>query len=178
MLSPITLRPPEYDSLEKGTLIHNAMMHWATQLDGWNRGEAALPELRAWYEAQVAAWSPAKRGTERTARATEADLERLEELLRKELELLRADGIAQPEYAELAFGDEMRDHGPRHIASRADAFVMNVATELGPKAVKFRGSLDRVDVITIGGKRYGVVLDYKTGRTSKATCAAASERPT
>ena len=27
--------------------------------------------------------------------------------------------------------------------------------------------MDRVDVVTIGGKRYGVIIDYKTGRTSK-----------
>ena len=33
--------------------------------------------------------------------------------------------------------------------------------------MSFRGSLDRVDVISVGGKRYGVVIDYKTGRTSK-----------
>src|SRR5690349_8480110 len=73
VLSPIELCPPEYDNLAKGSLIHDAIMHWATELDGWNRGEAAIPALRDWFEAQVSAWMPAKRGTERTARATESD---------------------------------------------------------------------------------------------------------
>jgi RecB family exonuclease len=167
VLSPIVLRPPEYDSLEKGKLIHAAVMHWSTELNGWTRGEAALADLRTWYHAQIAAWSPAQRGTERTARATEADLERLEELLRTELGLLCASGVAQPEYAELAFGEKMIERGPRHPESRTDAFVMQVETDLGPRDVSFHGSLDRVDVAVIGGKRYGVVLDYKTGKTSK-----------
>jgi ATP-dependent helicase/DNAse subunit B len=167
VLSPIALRPPEYDSLEKGKLIHAAVMHWSTDLNGWKRGEEALADLRAWYDAQVASWSPAQRGTERTARATEADLERLVELLCEELRLLSAPGIAQPEYAELAFGEKMIERGPRHPESRTDAFVMEVETDLGSRNVKFHGSLDRVDVAVIGGKRYGVVVDYKTGKTSK-----------
>jgi ATP-dependent helicase/DNAse subunit B len=167
VLSPITLRPPVYDSLAKGDLIHDAFMHWATTLDGWHRGEAALAELRAWYHEQIAAWLPAKRATERTARATESDLERLEDLLRTELEMLREPNVAQPEYAELAFGAKVIEQAPRHSASKAEAFTMQVETDDGARAVSFRGSLDRVDVITIRGKQYGVVLDYKTGKTSK-----------
>jgi hypothetical protein len=167
VLSPITLRPPEYDNLAKGKLIHDAVMHWSTVLDGWTRGEAALADLHEWYHAQIAAWSPAKRGAERTAQASETDLERLDELLRAELQLLRVAGVAQPEYAELAFGDDMIARGPRHAASSAAAFELLVDTELGPQRVSFRGSLDRVDVFTVDDKRYGVVLDYKTGKTSK-----------
>ena len=167
VLSPITLRPPEYDSLAKGSLIHDAFMYWATVLNGWKRGEVALPELHAWYHAQVATWSPAKRGAERTAQATRADLERLDELLREELRLLSVRDVAQPEYAELAFGEKMIERGPRHGASSTDAFEMEVDTKLGRKIVSFHGSLDRVDVVTIDDKRYGVVLDYKTGKTSK-----------
>jgi RecB family exonuclease len=167
VLSPITLRPPEYDSLAKGKLIHDAIMYWSTALDGWRRGEAALPDLHAWYHEQIATWSPAKRGTERTTQATKGDLERLDELLREELALLRVAGVAQPEYAELAFGEKMIERGPRHAASRTDAFVMQVDSDLGPRTVSFHGALDRVDVVGIGGKRYGVVLDYKTGKTSK-----------
>ncbi len=167
VLSPIVLRPPEYDNLAKGKLIHDALMHWATVLDGWRRGEAALAELHAWYHAQIATWSPAQRGADRTAQATKSDLERLDELLRTELVLLRVAGVAQPEYAELAFGDKMIQRGPRHPASRTDAFEMEVDTDVGPRTVSFHGSLDRVDVVTIGGTRYGVVVDYKSGRHSK-----------
>jgi RecB family exonuclease len=167
VLSPIVLQPPEYNSLSKGTLIHDAAMHWSTGLDGWTRGEAALPELRAWAEAKIAGWSPAKRATERTARATEADLDRLDELLRIELDILRGSGIAQPEFAELAFGAKMIERGPRHPSSSTDAFTLEVDTDVGRRTVAFHGSMDRVDVVTIEGKRYGVVLDYKSGRTSK-----------
>jgi RecB family exonuclease len=167
VLSPITLRPPEYDSLAKGKLIHDAVMHWATTLDGWNRGEAALPELRQWFADVIAKWSPAQRGTERTTRATEGDLERLVELLCKELELLRAPNVALPMYAELAFGEKMIDRGPRHPASRTEAFMMQIPTDAGVRSVSFHGSLDRVDVIAVGGKQYGIVLDYKSGKNSK-----------
>ena len=167
VLSPIKLRPPEYDSLAKGDLIHDAFMHWSTVLGGWTRGEAALPELHDWYNAQIAMWSPAKRGGERTAQATISDLDRLDELLRAELVMLSGNGVAQPEYAELAFGEKMIERGPRHSASSPAAFTMQVDTDHGVRNVSFHGSLDRVDVVTVGGKRYGVVLDYKTGKTSK-----------
>ena len=167
VLSPIVLRPPEYDSLAKGKLIHDAVMYWSTQLNGWQRGEDALDDLRTWYHAQIAEWSPAKRATERTARATETDLERLVELLGTELRLLGVPGIAQPEYAELAFGEKMIERGPRHAESKSQAFVMQVETDLGVKSVSFHGSMDRVDVAVVDGKRYGVVLDYKTGKHSK-----------
>jgi RecB family exonuclease len=61
----------------------------------------------------------------------------------------------------------MIERGPRHAASRTDAFTMQVETDPGAKNVSFHGALDRVDVVTVGGTRYGVVVDYKTGRTSK-----------
>ena len=166
VLSPIILRPPEYDSLSKGKLIHRAVMYWSTELEGWTRGEGALEDLRTWCNAQIAEWSPAMRGGERTSRATEADLDRLVELLRIELGLLSVPGIAQPEYAELAFGDKMIERGV-HPESRSDAFVMQVETDVGAKNVSFHGSMDRVDVTVIGGTSYGVVLDYKTGKHSK-----------
>jgi ATP-dependent helicase/DNAse subunit B len=167
VLSPIVLRPPDYDNLSKGTLLHSALWQWSTELNGWQRGEAAVTDLQTWYRAQVAEWSPAMRGGERTSRATEADLERLVELLRIELGLLSVPGIAQPEYAELAFGQKMIERGPRHPESSSDAFAMQVETDLGVKNVSFHGSMDRVDVALVGGKRYGVVLDYKTGKHSK-----------
>jgi hypothetical protein len=143
------------------------MSHWSTVLNGWTRGEEALPELHAWYQSHVAAWPPAKRGTERTTAATRADLEQLDALLREELAQLRAAGIAQPEHSELAFGEKMIERGPRDEGSRTDAFTMHVDTDLGPRTVSFHGSLDRVDIVTIGGKRYGIVLDYKSGKNSK-----------
>jgi ATP-dependent helicase/DNAse subunit B len=167
VLSPIDFAPPEYGAREKGNLIHKGLMHWATALDGWTRGEAALDELHAWARDEIASWSPAKRGKDRTSRATDADLERLDALIRSELELLRQGRVARPMFAELAFGQDMEEHTPRDPASRPEAFQLDVPTSKGTVTVKFRGSMDRVDVITIGGKQYGTIIDYKSGRTSK-----------
>jgi ATP-dependent helicase/DNAse subunit B len=167
VLDPKELVPPEYNALSKGSLIHDAIMYWATGLRGWIRGEDALPELHDWIRKQIAEWPPSKRGKDRAARAMDADITRLDELLRKELELLRSGDFAQPTYAELAFGDEMDERGPRDPASKLEAFELIVPTSRGDTTVKFRGSMDRVDVVTVGAKRYGVIIDYKTGRTSK-----------
>jgi hypothetical protein len=95
-------------------------MHWATVLNGWTRGEAALAELHDWYNAQVATWSPAQRSGERTAQATKADLERLDDVLREELGLLRVPG-GQPEYAEsrLAGDDRAYRATPRREPRRS-----------------------------------------------------------
>jgi hypothetical protein len=167
VLDPKELVPPEYNALSKGSLIHDAIMQWATGLHGWTRGEDALPELHDWIRKQIAEWPPSKHGKDRAARAMDADIERLDELLRNELALLRTGGVAQPMYAELAFGEEMEERGPRDPASRLEAFELVVKTSRGDTPVKFRGSMDRVDVVTVDGKRYGVIIDYKTGRTSK-----------
>lgn len=166
VLTPQAIVPPEYNALEKGSLIHQAVMAWSTTIGGWERGEAALAELDAWMKTQIDAWSPAKRGSERTARATESDREQLYRLLRRELEELRRPGVGRPVYAELAFGEQPGERGPRHEASRTEPFAMEVPTAKGSVIVKFRGSMDRVDVVTLGGREYGVVIDYKTGRTS------------
>jgi len=167
VLDPKELVPPEYNALSKGSLIHDAIMHWATGLHGWTRGDEALPELHDWIRKQIAEWPPSKRGKDRAARAMDADIARLDELLREELALLRKGNVAQPTYAELAFGEEMDERGPRDPASKLEPFELVVPTSRGDTTVKFRGSMDRVDVVTIRGKRYGVIIDYKTGRTSK-----------
>jgi hypothetical protein len=167
VLLPEGIAAPEYDALRKGSFIHDAMMHWTTVLDGWNRGEPALPELEAWARGQIEHWSPAQRGAMKTQQATDADLARLDELLRQDLADLRRPGVAQPTFAELAFGEEPGKRGPRDAASQLAAFPLQVPTSQGLMSVEFRGSMDRVDVITVGDKQYAVIIDYKTGKTSK-----------
>ncbi|MDQ3606048.1 MAG: PD-(D/E)XK nuclease family protein, partial [Gemmatimonadota bacterium] len=75
-------------------------------------------------------------------------------------------GGARPAYHELAFGEQADGAGRRDAASVAEAFPLVVATSQGERTVYFRGSVDRVDVFETGGRRYGVAIDYKTGRTS------------
>ena len=166
VLDPVAITAPSYDALVKGSLIHDAMVEWAEELRGWKRGASALPRLRDWFEAKVAAWPPAQQSN--LARfSAQAHWTRLESLLAAELAALTAPGVAQPAYHELAFGEELSTTGRRDTASRIETFDLRLPLDTGETVVKFRGSLDRVDVIEIDGVRYGVVLDYKTGDSSK-----------
>jgi len=171
VLVPTELVAPEYDALNKGSLIHDAIMHWSAELRGWDRGEVALDALSAWVRERVERWSPAERGSARARQAASADCERLDEFIRHELALLEVPGIARPLHAELAFGEELGRHGPRDASSRVESFELTVETTGGPVAVNFRGSMDRVDVLEVDGVRYGVVIDYKTGQTSERYAA-------
>lgn len=166
VLDPKEITAPSYDALVKGSLIHDAMVEWAGGLHGWKHGVSAMPKLRTWFEAKVAAWPPAQRSNLAHFSA-QAHWTRLESLLTAELTALAAPGVAQPAYHELAFGEELTATGRRDAASRAETFDLLLPLAAGETVVKFRGSLDRVDVVEIDGVRYGVVLDYKTGESSK-----------
>ena len=168
VLDPSSIAAPEYNALTKGSLIHDAIMHWATALDGWNRGEAALTEIDEWVRGRVEQWSPAQRGTTKTARTMAADLERLNEFLREELRDAETPGVGRPTFAELAFGEEPNAaHGPRDAASRVETFPLQLKTSTGLVTVQFRGSMDRVDVVTVDDRQYAVIIDYKSGKNSE-----------
>lgn len=168
VLDPTALVAPDYDALRKGKLIHDAIMAWSTTLRGWERGTEALGDLDAWVRQRVLSSSAAERGSARALAAIDGDCKRLRDFLSDELALLARPGVAQPRYAELAFGEERSDRGPRDSSSRLDPFTLEVETvSHGLVKVELRGSMDRVDVFEVGGKRYGVVIDYKTGATSK-----------
>lgn len=166
VLDPKDIGAPDYNALGKGSLIHDAMVVWADRLHGWKRGAAALPELETWFNAQVEGWPPAQQSS-LARHSAQLHWERLESLLIQELEALRVAGVAQPAHHELAFGEELSATGHRDAASRPETFDLEIPLTGGAKTVRFRGSLDRVDVVEIGGIRYGVVIDYKTGATSK-----------
>lgn len=165
VLRPSSLAVPEYDSLAKGSLVHDAMMHWAT-IDGWSRGDAALLELDAWFTRRAAKLSPAAREGALAQFTIDADRTRLTAFVQGELDVVRSVGAAQPTYSELAFGRRIAEHGNRDPASLPSTFDLVANTSLGARTVKFTGSIDRVDVYAAAGVTHGIALDYKTGRTS------------
>lgn len=174
VLQPGSMDPPEYGALEKGSLIHDAMMFWVS-IDGWSRGAAALPQLDAWFIDQGHKLAPSVWGRPLTQHSIGEDRERLNGFVRDELALIEIPGAAQPAYNELAFGGRARGHGDRDPASVSATYDMTVNTSLGDRIVRFTGSIDRVDTYTSGGNTFGIAIDYKTGASSKDYAKAMKE---
>jgi ATP-dependent helicase/DNAse subunit B len=165
VLRPASLVTPEYDSLTKGTLVHEAMVQWV-RLDGWRRGDAALTELDDWFELRARKLPPAAREGPLARYMIDTDRERLNAFVREELSTITGAEAAKPAYNELAFGERIATRGTHDAASTGATFDMNVDTSLGARVVKFNGSIDRVDTYEGDGVTYGIVLDYKTGESS------------
>ncbi len=75
-----------------------------------------------------------------------------------------AAGAARPCHAELGFGLPLSDRERRDPASVPGAIVLTLPAGSIIPAVMLRGSIDRVDVVEAGGRRFGVALDYKSGK--------------
>lgn len=166
ILDPEPLHPPDYGSLEKGSLVHSAMMEWV-RLDGWKRGESAFPQLDDWFAAQAARLPLSARDSALARFTLEQDRARLLDFVREELAAMNTAGAAQPMYNELAFGGRAAAHGDRDPASVSDTFDLVVATSAGERTVRFTGSVDRVDVYRDGADLHGIAIDYKTGKSSE-----------
>ena len=84
----------------------------------------------------------------------------LTELVERERAHLDASG-SRAAFFELAFGtnDEGRDP-----SSLAEGLAVPLPTGTPISHSVLRGSVDRVDVVERGGKRYGVAIDYKSGK--------------
>ena len=87
-------------------------------------------------------------------------LANLTALLEGERELFATAGC-RPVFFELAFGtnDEGRDP-----ASLADGLDVPLPAGSAIASSMLRGSIDRVDVVERDGRRYGVAIDYKSGK--------------
>jgi hypothetical protein len=68
---------------------------------------------------------------------------------------------SRPAYFELAFGTNDDGRDPASLATGLDVSLPS-GTPLASSTL--RGSIDRVDVVERGGKRFGVAIDYKSGR--------------
>jgi hypothetical protein len=84
----------------------------------------------------------------------------LTELVAREWAHLDASG-SRAAYFELSFG--MDDEG-RDPASLPEGLAVPLPAGTPISHSTLRGSIDRVDVIERGGKRYGVAIDYKSGK--------------
>ncbi|HEY9425551.1 MAG TPA: PD-(D/E)XK nuclease family protein, partial [Gemmatimonadaceae bacterium] len=148
------LRAPDVDALILGNVVHvvlaelgrggfdpdkvNAILaaHWT---------DALLEPLRA----------EPKAGFEREVLASQ-----LRDLAAAEREYLQQTGVSAAHF-ELGFGrrDPVGDGSP---------IVEGLTIDLPPgtpiESSTLRGSIDRVDVVELNGRRFGVAIDYKTGR--------------
>jgi ATP-dependent helicase/DNAse subunit B len=84
----------------------------------------------------------------------------LTELVSRERAHLDASG-SRAAYFELSFGtnDEGRDS-----SSLPEGLAIPLPASAPISHSTLRGSIDRVDVVERGGKRYGVAIDYKSGK--------------
>lgn len=166
VLAPESLDAPAYDALQKGTLVHDAMMAWIA-LGGWDVGEAALPRLDAWIEDKIAAYPAAMRDGPLARFQLDEDRARVLDFIRGELALIAGVPGFRPRYNELAFGGRSLANGERDPASVPTTFDLAVPTSAGERLVRFTGSVDRLDVLERDGQTLGIAVDYKTGKTSR-----------
>lgn len=87
----------------------------------------------------------------------------LRDLIEAERATLAA-GDAKPMYFELAFGMPEDDEEERDRESIREPIELKLPDGAPIPTTMLRGSIDRVDVVIRDGKRYGVAIDYKSGK--------------
>ncbi|MGI9077890.1 MAG: PD-(D/E)XK nuclease family protein, partial [Gemmatimonadaceae bacterium] len=167
VLRPDNLEPPEHNALERGSLIHGVIAHWVHACGGWKGGDAALEQADRWVGAEIEKWSPLVAGSARARHDAEETRVKLQDFLRNERDRASAAGAPIPGYAELAFGQQAYPDRIQDPASVAAPLSLVLPTSAAQTTVHFRGSIDRVDTVQVGGQQYGVAIDYKSGRDSK-----------
>lgn len=75
-----------------------------------------------------------------------------------------AGGEAKPMHFELAFGMPEDDEEQRDRESIREAIELKLPDGAPIPTTMLRGSIDRVDVVVRDGKRYGIAIDYKSGK--------------
>jgi hypothetical protein len=148
------LGAPQLDPPSLGSIAHNVL----ADVGRTGFDPAALDEIFArWWEAKAPSElrDDPHAGFER--RILHASLT---ELVARERAHLDASG-SRAEYFELSFGtnDEGRDP-----ASLSEGLPIALPAGTPITHSTLRGSIDRVDVVERGGKRYGVAIDYKSGK--------------
>lgn len=148
------LVPPQLDPRLMGTIAHAV-------LNDVGRGgfdPAALGDVLAhWWEAHI----PRElRGDAQVEFEHEMLLASLQALIECERAHFAATE-SRAEYFELAFGT---NDGGRDPSSLADGLEIELPAGTSPSRSLLRGSVDRVDVIERDGKRYGIAIDYKSGK--------------
>jgi hypothetical protein len=148
------LAAPSLDQLLLGTIAHGVL----NEMGRLGFAPTALGEvLERWWRAKVP--SELKEDPQ-----TQFERELLHAMLRDlvvQEHTHFAGSAGRPAYFELAFGTHEDGRDP---SSRDEG--LDVPLPAGsPIAVStLRGSIDRVDVVERGGRRYGMAIDYKSGK--------------
>jgi hypothetical protein len=163
------LAAPEIGLPERGTVAHRVLAE--VVLDALHDGapggvfdpvRAAAAFDRVWAEERP----PHLVGDAQTAferYVLRAQVLRLVELERE----IFASAEARPVHAEFGFGMPPDDGERRDPASLPDGIVLALPAGSVIPSVMLRGSIDRVDVVEEDGRRFGVAVDYKSGKAER-----------
>ncbi|NUO54674.1 MAG: hypothetical protein HOV80_38025, partial [Polyangiaceae bacterium] len=148
------LMAPQLDQLRLGSIAHCVLnevgragfdaTHLEATLDRWWKKEVPHDQI----------------DTPEAVFNREILLGNLAALVEQEREHLRQSGC-RAEFFELAFG--LDDDG-RDPLSLAAGLEVKLPPGSALASSTLRGSIDRVDIVERDGKRYGVAIDYKSGR--------------
>jgi ATP-dependent helicase/DNAse subunit B len=148
------LRAPDVDALVLGNVMHAVLAQLGR--GGFDPDMVDSVVAEHWNDALLGALrEEPKAGFERDVLAGQ-----LRDLMISEREYLQKTGVSALHF-ELGFGrrDPVVDGSP---------IVEGLTIDLPPGTPiddsTLRGSIDRVDVIELDGRRFGVAIDYKTGR--------------
>jgi hypothetical protein len=152
------LGAPALDALAIGSIAHRVLARLGRAGFATANVDALLDEEWARVAAGPLGADPAEPFEREMLRA------QLHELIEAE-RILLGTAAATPTYFELAFGMGDDDRGEERDAA---SIPNGVTLELPPGSAiahtVLRGSIDRVDVVERDGRRYGVAIDYKSGK--------------
>ncbi len=151
------LRAPEVDALVIGNVLHAVLAELGR--GGFDPG-LVEPLLRAQWDVRVleVLREEPKAEFEREVLATQ-----LRELAAAERAYLEASGVLATHF-ELPFGRRMAEDGDGDVEPAIDGFTLDLPPGAPIDRTLLRGSIDRVDVVERHGRRFGVAIDYKSGK--------------
>ena len=151
------LVPPQLDARVIGTIAHAVLNDVGR--GGFDAG--SVDELlERWWASEI------PRELRSDVQVTfEHDIlrENLHALVAAERAHFDASG-SRAEYFELSFGTNDAGRDP---SSLADGLEVELPPGTSPSHSLLRGSIDRVDIIERGGRRFGIAIDYKSGKGNR-----------
>jgi hypothetical protein len=153
------LRAPDVDALTVGNVLHAVLAQLGRCGFDPDKVDALLDEH--WRgELLEALRDEPKAGFEREILASQ-----LRDLVTAEREYLQTTGVSAVHF-ELGFGHRaMGDgHGDGGHGAIIEGLTIALPSGTPIDSSTLRGSIDRVDVVERHGRRFGVAIDYKTGK--------------
>jgi hypothetical protein len=148
------LRAPDVDARIIGTVVHEVLAEVGR--GGFDPEKVDSVLAARWSKALTDALrEEPKAGFEREVLASQ-----LRDLVAAEREYLERTGVSAVHF-ELGFGT--RSHG-EDGGPAIEGLTLELPTDAPIDSSTLRGSIDRVDVLERHGRRFGVAIDYKTGR--------------